>query len=408
LNTPFFIARRISSLDRDSFSRPIVRIAIIGIALGLSVMIIAMAVVRGFQQQISDKVIGFGAHIQINKYDFNTSFETRPISIHQDFYPGLTRIDGVKHIQIYAYKAGIIKTLSEIQAVIFKGVGDDYDWGFFQKNMVSGVIPDFSENKSSVEIIISKSIAKRLELKIGDDLRMYFVSTDQENIRGRRFNVKGIFETGLEEFDNQFVIGDISQIRKLNRWEDDQVGGFEVLLDNFDDIDQLQETIYNEIGYDLNASSIKNNYPQIFDWLKLMDMNVIIILALMVMVAAITMISILLIMILERTSMIGILKALGSDNVFIRKVFLYQSLSIVGKGLIWGNVIGIGFCLLQFYFGIVSLNQESYYMSVVPILLNPITIVLINLGTAIVSSLILLIPSMIISKIQPVKAIQFN
>lgn len=408
MNTPFFIARRISSLDRDSFSRPIVRIAIIGIALGLSVMIIAMAVVRGFQQQISDKVIGFGAHIQINKYDFNTSFETKPISIHQDFYPGLKSIDGVKHIQIYAYKAGIIKTLSEIQAVIFKGVGDDYDWGFFQKNILSGVIPDFSENKSSVEIIISKSIAKRLELKIGDDLRMYFVSTDQENIRGRRFNVTGIFETGLEEFDNQFVIGDISQIRKLNRWEDDQVGGFEVLLDDFDDIDQLQEIIYNEIGYDLNASSIKNNYPQIFDWLKLMDMNVIIILALMVMVAAITMISILLIMILERTSMIGILKALGSDNVFIRKVFLYQSLSIVGKGLMWGNVIGIGFCLLQFYFGIVSLNQESYYMSVVPILLNPITIVLINLGTAIVSSLILIIPSMIISKIQPVKAIQFN
>lgn len=408
MNTPLFIARRISSLDRDSFSRPIVRIAIIGIALGLSVMIISLAVVRGFQQQISDKVIGFGAHIQINKYDFNTSLESTPISIHQDFYPDLAKIDGVKHIQIYAYKAGIIKTFTEIQAVVFKGVGIDYNWSFFKKNMLEGAIPAIVDNKSSLEIIISESISKRLDLKIEDDLRMYFVSTGQENIRGRRFKVTGIYKTGLEEFDDQFVIGDISQIRKLNRWDDDQIGGFEVLLDDFDHLDQMQERIYNEIAYDLNASSIKNNYPQIFDWLKLMDMNVIIILALMVLVASITMISILLILILERTSMIGILKALGSDNVFIRKLFLYHSLSIVGKGLIWGNIIGIGFCLLQYYFGIVSLNQESYYMSVVPILLKPMNIVLLNLGTIIVSSMALIIPSMIIGNIQAIKAIQLN
>lgn len=408
MNTPFFIARRISSLSRDSFSRPIVRIAIIGIALSLSVMIIAMAVVCGFQQQISDKVIGFGAHLQINKYDFNSSFETTPISIHQDFYPELAKIEGIKHIQIYAYKAGIIKTLSEIQAIIFKGVGNDYDWDFFKRNMIDGVIPDLLGKKSSVEIIISQSIAKRLELNVGDDLRMYFVSTDQENIRGRRFKISGVYKTGLEEFDDQFVIGDISQIRKLNRWEDEQIGGFEVLLEDFDDLDQLQESVYNKISYDLNATSIKDNYPQIFDWLNLMDMNVIIILSLMVMVAAITMISILLILILERTSMIGILKALGSDNVFIRKVFLYISLTIVGRALVLGNVIGIGFCLLQLNLGIFSLNQESYYMSVVPILLNPLNVILVNLGTAIVSSLILIIPSMIISKIQPVKAIQFS
>ncbi len=408
MNTPFFIARRISSLKRESFSRPIVRIAIIGIALGLSVMIIAMAVVRGFQQQISDKVIGFGAHIQINKYDFNTSYETSPISIHQDFYPSLKNIEGVKHIQVYAYKTGIIKTFAEIQGVIFKGVGEDYDWDFFSKNIIEGEAPKFSELKSSLDILISQTIANRLELKTGGNLRMYFVSTDQENIRGRRFTIKGIYKTGLEEFDEQFLIGDISQIKKLNRWDNEQVGGFEVLLDDFDELENLRGIIYNTIGYDLNASSIKDNYPQIFDWLQLMDMNVFIILALMVMVAGITMISILLILILERTSMIGILKALGGDNVFIRKVFLYKSLSIVGRGLIWGNIIGIGFCLLQYHFGIVSLDQESYYMSVVPILLNPTNVILINLGTAFVSSMILIIPSMIVGKIQAIKAIRFD
>lgn len=408
MNTPFFIARRISSLSRDSFSRPIVRIAIIGIALALSVMIIAVAVVQGFQQQISDKVIGFGGHIQINKYDFNSSYETRPISSKQTFYPGITELSGVKHIQIYAYKAAIIKTFTEIQGVVLKGVGEDYDWAFFKQNLIEGKLPDLKNDKASLDILLSSSMAEQLELKTGDDLRMYFIAQDQQNMRGRKFTICGIYKTGLEEFDKQFVIGDIAQIRKLNRWSEDQVGGFEILLDDLDGLEKLQGAIYQQIGYDLNTLTIKESYPQIFDWLKLMDMNVIIILSLMIMVAGITMISILLILILERTSMIGILKALGSDNALIRKVFLYKSLSIVGRGLLWGNVAGIAFCILQLNFGMIKLDQESYYMSVVPILLKPLNIVLINFGTALVSMLILVIPSMIIGRIQPVKAIQFD
>ncbi len=408
MNTPLFIAKRISSLSRESFSRPIVRIAIAGIALGLTVMLISVAVVRGFQQQISDKVIGFGAHIQINKYDLNTSYETSPISIRQDFYPEIKEIEGVKQVQVYAYKAGIIKTFTEIHGVVFKGVGRDYNWDFFKNNLIEGSLPGISGGKASLDVLVSNSIAKQLNLKIGDDLRMFFVSSGQENMRGRKFVISGIYKTGLDEFDNQFVIGDIAQIRKLNRWNDEQIGGFEVLIDDFNRLDDFQLKIYNLIGYDLNAVSVKELYPQIFDWLNLMDMNVVIILGLMILVSAITMISILLILILERTNMIGILKAIGANNALVRKVFIYQSLSIVVRGLIWGNLIGLGFCFLQMQFGFVQLNQESYYMSEVPILLNPVNVLLINMGTAIISSLILIVPSMIIVKIQPVKAIRVD
>lgn len=407
MNTPFYIARRFTSQQSENFSRPMVNIAIIGVALGLSVMIIAVSIVTGFQKQIRDKVIGFGAHLQINKYDFNTSYESDPISIHQEFYPDITNIKGVKHIQVYAYKAGIIKTYTEIQGIILKGVGRDYNWEFFKNNLTEGAIPDFN-NENSNEILISQSIAKRLSLKTGDDLRMYFVSKDQENIRGRRFIISGVFKTGLEELDEQFVIGDIKQIVKLNRWDEDQVSGFEIILNNFDSLEKLQSTIYQNIGYDLNTTSVKDNYPQIFDWLELMDMNVIIILVLMILVASVTIISILLILILERTTMIGILKALGANNFFIRKIFLYKSLTIVGYGLIYGNIIGVGICLLQYYFGIIGLNQESYYMSVVPILLDPLNIIFINMGTAIIATFIMIVPSAVISKIEPIKAIRFN
>jgi lipoprotein-releasing system permease protein len=408
LNTPYFIARRISSMDKNSFSRPIVRIAIIGIALGLSVMIISMAVVRGFQYQISDKVIGFGAHIQINKYDFNTSFEANPISINQDFYPSIDTVDGIKHIQVYAYKPGIIKTYDEIQGVVLKGVGADFDWTFFEKNVSEGRIPNVKSDKRSLEVIISKFTADKLNLKIGDDLRMYFISPEQKNMRARKFQICGIYETGLFEFDKQFVIGDIRQIQRLNKWKEDEIGGFEILLEDFDRLHEIASNVYSSISYDLNASNIKNIYPQIFDWLALMDVNVNIILALMVLVAGITMISILLILIIERTSMIGILKALGGNNLFVRKVFLYKSFTIVLYGLFWGNLVGVGFCVLQYYFGFIQLDQESYYVSVVPIDINIITILLLNFGTAVISTLMLVIPSMIIGRVQPSKAIRFS
>ena len=408
MNTALFIAKRISSSRKNSFSRPMIRIAIAGVSLGIAVMIISVAIVTGFQTQIRDKVIGFGSHIQINKYDFNSSYEAAPISKNQRFYPYIDTVDGIRHIQVYAYKAGIIKTEDQIQGVVLKGVGTDYDFSFFKKNLIDGKSIKLQENSRSTQVLISKLLASKMKLKVGDDLRMYFVSSEQSGVRGRKFTISGIYETGLLEFDESFVIGDISQIQRLNNWEPDQIAGFEILLDDFKEIDKMTEYVYGEIGYDLNASSIKQLYPHIFDWLQLMDMNVIIILTLMILVSGITMISILLIIILERTQMIGILKSFGSGNVLIRKLFIYYAINIIGKGMFWGNLLGLSFCIFQQYTGVFGLNQESYYISVVPINIDAFPIIIINTLTFIVCSLILIIPSLIIGKISPLKAIQFN
>ena len=408
MNTALFIAKRISSSRKNSFSRPIIRIAIAGVSLGIAVMIISVAIVTGFQTQIRDKVIGFGSHIQINKYDFNSSYEADPISKNQHFYPSIDSINGIRHIQVYAYKAGIIKTEDQIKAVVLKGVGTDFDFTFFERNLIEGEALELSATARSTNVIISSLMASKLKLKLGDPLRMYFVSSDQSGARGRRFTIKGIYETGLLEFDELFVIGDISQIQRLNRWDTDQIAGFELLIDDFDDIDLMTEYVYDIIGYDLNASSIKQVYPHIFDWLALMDMNVIIILALMILVSGITMISILLIIILERTSMIGILKSFGAKNLLIRKLFIYNSIYIIGQGMLWGNFIALSFCIIQQKFGIIPLDQETYYVSVVPINIDILAILMVNLLTFIVCSLILIIPSVIIGKISPLKAIRFN
>ncbi len=408
MNTALFIAKRISSSRKNSFSRPIIRIAIAGVSLGIAVMIISVAIVTGFQTQIRDKVIGFGSHIQINKYDFNSSYEADPIDKNQHFYPTIDRLDGINHIQVYAYKAGIIKTEDQIEAVVLKGVGTDFDFGFFEKNLIEGKALKLSATARSTDVIISNVMASKLKLKVGDPLRMYFLASDQQGARGRRFNISGIYETGLLEFDELFVIGDIKQIQRLNHWTPDQVAGFELLIDNFDDIDLMTEYVYNVIGYDLNASSIKQVYPHIFDWLNLMDMNVIIILALMILVSGITMISILLIIILERTQMIGVLKSFGAKNLLIRKLFIYNSIYIIGQGMIWGNIIALTFCFVQQKFGIIPLDQESYYVSMVPINIDVLAILTVNILTFLVCSLILIIPSVIIGKISPLKAIRFN
>lgn len=371
-------------------------------------MIIAVAIVTGFQSQIRDKVIGFGSHIQINKYDFNSSYEADPISKNQHFYPNIDKTDGIRHIQVYAHKAGIIKTKDQIQGVVLKGVGTDFDFSFFERNLLEGELLKLDEHSRSTEVLISKLLASKMKLSVGDDLRMYFVSSNQSGVRGRKFVITGIFETGLLEFDELFVIGDIAQIQKLNNWEPDQIAGFEILLDDFNDIDELTELVYSEIGYDLNASSIKQIYPHIFDWLQLMDMNVIIILSLMILVSGITMISILLIVILERTNMIGMLKSFGAKNSLIRKLFIYNAIYIIGKGLLWGNLLGLAFCFFQKYTGVFGLDQESYYISVVPINIEVVPIIIINILTFVVCSFILIIPSLIIGKISPLKAIRFS
>lgn len=408
MNTELFIARRILSKNKENFSRPIVKIAITSIALGLTVMIIAVAIVTGFQSEIKEKVIGFGSHIQISNFDYNKSFEDSPISKNQSFYPFIDTIEGIKHIQVFANKAGIIKTKDQIQGVVLKGVGADYDWSFFEDKIVEGEKFIVNDSVKTDDVIISRSLSKLLKLKTGDGLRMYFVSGSGSQPRGRKFNIKGIYETELEEFDILYVICDVKHIQKLNRWTDDQIGGFEILIDDFDELEKFANIIYREIGYDLDAKTIKETNPQIFDWLGLQDMNVVVILVLMVLVAGITMISTLLILILERTNMIGILKALGSKDISIRKIFLYNASYIIGKGLLWGNIIGIGLCLLQDYFQLITLNQESYYVSYVPVNLGLQSMLILNAGTFLVCLIMLLIPSLIITRISPVKAIRFS
>jgi len=414
MNTELFIAKRLISEEDSStrISRPIVFIAIIGIALGLAVMIIATAIVTGFKNEIRDKVIGFGSHIQILNYDSNTSFETKPVKKNQEFYPRMVNLPGIKHIQVFGTKAGIIKTETDIQGVVLKGVGSDFDWTFFEKNLTDGVAFRVTDTIKTNKVLISKYIAQLLKLKVGDSFSMYFV---QEPPRIRKFTVSGLYETSLEEFDKIYVIADIGHIQKLNNWSDNEVSGFEIILDNFEDLEEMTWVVQQEVGFGfeedgsrLKIRNIIRQYPQIFDWLNLQDMNVWIILILMLIVAGFNMVSGLMILILERTNMIGILKAVGTQNWSIRKVFLYHSAYLVTKGLFYGNIIGIGLCLLQHYFGIIKLDESSYYLSTVPVNFNLLYFFGLNLGTLVLTVLMLIIPSYLISRISPVKAIRFD
>ncbi|HPE57403.1 MAG TPA: ABC transporter permease [Bacteroidales bacterium] len=408
MNFELFIASRIVSKGKSGFTRPIIRLSVFSITLGIAVMILAIAILTGFQQQVRNKVIGFGGHIQITAYDVTTSAEANPISNNQSFYPSLDSFPGVKHIEVFADKAGIIKTDDQIEGVLLKGVGADFDWSWFKDRIVEGNIIQLSDTGRSDDVIISKSLASRLEFKVGDPLRMYFINSSEAQPRGRKFKISGIYETGLEEFDRLYILGDITHVQKLNNWEPDQVGGFEVYLDSYQDMDEMGQQIDNLVGVELKAQTIRQLHPQIFEWLSLHDMNVIIIIILMVLVSGITMISTLLILILEKTNMIGTLKALGTKNSSIRKVFIYNAVYIIGRGMIWGNAIAIGLSLLQLKFGIFKLNQESYYVSEVPVNLDLTHYLLINFGTLIACTLMLIIPSFIITKISPVKAIRFD
>lgn len=406
LNTPLFIARRISPGKQEkSYSGMIRKISVLSIALGLAVMIISMAVVTGFQNEIREKVIGFGAHIQVTNFDYNVSFEPAPISREQDFLEPLKDMPGIRHVQEFATKTGIIKTDEDIHGIIMKGIGPDFDWSFFNPRMVSGHSMELSDSLRSDEVIISKYVANRLKLEPGHSIFVYFI---QEPPAIRRFQIAGIYETGLEELDKVFILGDIRHIQRLNRWDENQIGGFEILVDNFKDIEKINQEVYNIIPYNLNARSVRQIYPQIFDWLALLDMNVYVILFLMALVAGINMITTLLIAVLERTNMIGILKAVGSSNRLVRKVFLYNAGFTIARGLIWGNVAGLLICLIQYRFGLITLPQDSYYVSEVPINLELVHVLLLNAGTFSLCMLMLIVPSMIITRISPVKAIIFR
>jgi lipoprotein-releasing system permease protein len=414
MSTGTFIARRlIKDRKQDtSFSRPINVIAIIGIALGLAVMILAVSILTGFKQQIRDKVAGFGAHIQVVNFDANLSYETVPVSSAQPFIDKIRNHPGIRNIQVFATKAGIIKTDENIQGVVLKGIGSDYDWSFFRTNVVEGEVVTVTDTARTDEVLISKKVADMLGLKLGDSFSMFFV---QDPPRMRKFTIKGIYETSLEEFDKTYLFCDIDHIRRLNGWKDGQVSGFEIFINDFDELDYMTDVVRDAIGYkmaeeeeQLKVTNIRMRYPQIFDWLGFQDTNVIIILLLMILVAGFNMISGLLILILEKTNMIGVLKALGAENKVIRSVFLYQAAWLTAKGLLWGNIIGIGLALLQLKTEVISLDPASYYLSSVPINLDPLHILLLNAGTMAAIILMLLIPSQLIARITPVKAIRYD
>jgi lipoprotein-releasing system permease protein len=406
LNTEFFLANRLVSRSKGNFSWTFVVIAIASIGLGLAIMIIAVSILTGFKNEIREKVVGFSGHIQITRFSENSNLEPRPIDQKQAFYYHLKNTKEIRHIQAFATKAGIIKTKDHIQGVILKGIGVDFNWDFFKSKMEEGRTFVVHDTARTDEVIISRKISNLLNIKLNDDLRMYFIVGN--STLGRKFKIVGIYDTGLEEFDKLYVICDIHHIQKLNNWTNGQVGGYEVYLRNFADIDRMGVYVYHQIGFNLDASTITMLYQQIFDWLALQDINVLIILILIVLVSSTTIVSTLLILIMERTTMIGILKALGMHNGGIRKVFLYNAFYIVGWGMLWGNAFSITLCLLQKKFSLVSLSQETYYVSVIPINLDVWNILLINAGTVLICCMIFIIPTFIISRITPVKAIRFN
>jgi lipoprotein-releasing system permease protein len=477
-----FIARKVAFQSKNSFSALIIRIATAAVALSVAIMICSTALVSGFKETISNKIFGFWGHIHITNYDSNNSFASVPISVKQPFYPSLQNtksIDfienetlfgyeyarncktkgGIRHIQMSANKAGIIKTSDQLEGIVLKGIGADYDWKFLKKfivkgdtltlknwnfipNYLNGKLPNTNDSKTSTDslgantdrrastpppfpridstfwenvkdtaisnhIIISESTANRLKLDVGDKFLVHFVEGESQRVR--KFKITGIYKTGLEEYDRKFALVDIRQVQELNNWLPYQIGSFEVFLDDIQDLEPFgQHVYYQQTGSDLFSQTIKELYPNIFGWLNLQDVNEKFILLLMLIVSIINMTTALMILILERTNMIGTLKALGSTNWDIQKIFLYYAAVIIGKGLLYGNIIGIGLCLAQRYFEFIKLDEEAYYVAVAPVVLNFTTILWLNLGTLFITLLVLLIPSLLVARISPVKAIRFK
>lgn len=414
MNLELFIAKRISTKKsgEKNIAQPIITIAKTSISLGICVMILAIAIVTGFKSEITNKVTGFSSHIQITNYDNNSSFETQPIEKGQVPINEIKNIKGVSHIQPFTTKPGILKTKSDFQGVILQGIDFDYKWKFFQDNLVKGTIFQLDQKKKNNHIILSQKLANLLHLKIGDKVNLHFI---QNPPRMRRFTISGIYNTGMEEFDKLFVLCDMRHLQKLNDWNKNQISGYEIFIDDFKNLEQIEYQVkiatassFSTTGSALKVRSIERKYPQIFGWLEMININVWVILTLMIAVAGVNMISGLLIIILEKTPTIGILKAMGTSNWSIRKIFLYQASIIIGKGMMWGNIIGIGACLIQKYCKIIPLDPVSYYVDTVPININLFSILLLNIGSLILTVAMLLIPSYLITKINPIKAIQFD
>jgi len=411
LNFEFFLAKRIigSKSYKSSVSAPIIKIGITAIAIGVIVMLIAIATGIGLQQKIRDKAVAFNGHITIAGFDSNVSNESEnPVDVNQDFYPEFTTVDGIRHVQAVANKFGIIRTPTDFEGVVFKGVGQDYDWQYFQEFLIDGELPTYDDAYSN-DVIISEYLANRLGFKVGDEVQMLFKKEDITKLPNiRKLNVKGIYNSGFLELDKTYLIGDIKHVQRLNKWKQNQIGNFEVFIDDHNKIQSKGIEVYDSTHSFLKPQTVREKYPTIFEWIDIFDKNIYGIIGIMILVAGINMITALLVLILERTQMIGILKALGSNNWMIRKVFLYNASYLIILGLIWGNIIGLGLIFAQKYFKLFPLNPDVYYVTEAPVYVNLGYIISLNLGTFIMCLLMLIIPSIVITKISPVKAIRFE
>jgi len=410
LKLEYFIAKRLITTKeyKSSISAPIIKIAITAVALGMIMMIVSVSTGIGLQQKIRQKVSAFNGHILISSYNDNQSdVSTKPISIHQDFYPKFKSVEGINHVQAVASKAGMIRSESAVEGIIFKGIGKDYQFDNLKEYLVEGRLPNLKSSLNE-EIIISQYLTDRLGLKLGDKFITYFMKEDSEGYNLRNFKIVGIYNSGFQEFDSSFVIGDIRHVQRINKWKPNEIGSFEIFVDDFSKIDEKGQEVYDETSSTLDSKTIVEKYYYIFEWLKLFDFNIIVILVVMIAVSIINMVVALLILILERTQMIGILKSLGANNWSIRKIFLYNAFYLILRGLFYGNLIAFAFLLGQKYFGFVKLNPESYYVNQVPVDINFLHVMLLNLSTIIITVVVLLVPTYLITKITPSKSIRFD
>ncbi|HEX5170008.1 MAG TPA: FtsX-like permease family protein [Cyclobacteriaceae bacterium] len=406
MNLSYFIANRISHFQREGFSSTIHKIAIGSIGIGLGALIVSFLILKGFQETVKNKIYGFSGHLLVTKFTMNNSLEESPMDFNIPFYKHYHEYPYVAHIQEYAHKTGLIKTDNDVLGVVFKGVGKSFDLAAFKENIIEGSFIDFPDSGYSSQVVLSKVIADKLTAKVGDNLVIHFF---QDPPRYRRLKVSGIYETNLSEyFDGHIIIGDIRLIQRLEGWADSICGGLEVFATDIYHIDDAGRGIGERIDYDLNIERVSDRYMQVFEWLELVSRQVNILLVIILLVVCINMISIVLILVMERTQMIGMLKALGATDSFIQRIFIHRGVSLILKGLAFGNILGLGLCYLQYKFEIIKLNAADYYMSVVPISWHWEIVIWLNLLTFIVVTLILLLPTMIISRINPIKAIRFD
>ncbi|QKZ14513.1 ABC transporter permease [Spirosoma sp. KUDC1026] len=405
MNVPLFLARKVRNAPEGSFSATVTRVGIVSIALGLGILLVAFAVLFGFKSTIQQKIFLFGAHLQVTKFSNNVSYAESPLSLDTDLYRNRDKIPGVRHIQAIGIKAGILKTKDELSGVVLKGVGSDYDWTLLRESLVAGTVPTVGADTASTQILISQYMANQLQLKVGETVPLYFLSNPP---RARKMTVTGIYETGLEEVDKTIALGDIRLIQKLNRWSADSVGSYEIFIDDFSQLAAMRRSLFERLDSNMRLTTVTDQYRPLFDWMILLDRNMEILLGLITFVASFNMVSVLLVLMMERTPMIGLLKALGGTNQLIRRMFVFVGLNMVGWGLLIGDVVGLGLCFIQDRFKLIPLDPKNYFMNYVPIVWDWPTILILNGAAIVLIAMVLWLPTLIINRIQPVKALNFK